>query len=257
MALKRLDVLLCDLGLCESREQAQRLILAGCVWTGQQRLDKPGVKIKEETPIEVRNRTPEFASRGGEKIVHALEHFKIPVQGRVCIDVGASTGGFTDCLLKRGAEHVFAVDVGYGQLDAKLRADARVTNLERTNARFLTRAELIAKDPRAERLDLFVTDVSFISLRKIIEPLRAELSSITDWVLLFKPQFEVGREFVGKGGLVRDAEAVRAALEDFDRFMVQLGFTSGGPTELSPIAGKKSGNLEYLVYYVLKPKVTK
>ena len=249
MALKRLDILLCDLGLCTSREQAQRLILAGAVWTGQQRLEKPGVKIKEETPIEIRNRTPDFASRGGEKLIHALTQFEISVEGRVCLDLGASTGGFTDCLLKRGAKHVFAVDVGYGQLEARLRADVRVTNMERTNARFLAANDLAVKNPLACSVDLLVMDVSFISLRKIIEPIAPEFPKIKDWVLLFKPQFEVGREFVGKGGLVRDSEAVKAELADFDLFMNRLGLAKVAGPETSPITGKKSGNLEYLVHY--------
>lgn len=254
MSLKRLDVLVCERGLCPSREQAQSLILSGVVWSKEQRLDKPGTKLPEDTPLEIRSREQPFASRGGQKLQHALETFKIEVRERVALDVGASTGGFTDCLLKNGAAHVFAVDVGYGQLDQKLRQDARVTVVEKTNARFLTLSDLVTRHPAAASLSFVTMDVSFISLRKIVEPLCRAIPGLVDWVLLFKPQFEVGRKNIGKGGLVRSDEAVREALSDFNLFMGGLGFILKGSPESSPITGKKSGNLEYLIYYELPSK---
>ena len=180
MNLKRLDILLCDRGLCTTREQAQARILAGEVWSGETRLEKAGMRVPLDRPLEVRRRGSAFVSRAGEKLQAALERFPVDVKGRTCLDIGASTGGFTDCLLKRGAAHVVAVDVGYGQLDVNLRNDYRVTVLERTNARFLT------PDAVGKEVDFLCMDVSFISLRKIIEPIAPLFPSIRDWVLLFK-----------------------------------------------------------------------
>ena len=251
MALKRLDVLICERGLCPSREQAQSLILSGVVWSKEQRLDKPGTKLAEDIPLEIRARVQPFASRGGQKLQYALDHFQIGIKERVCLDIGASTGGFTDCLLKNGARHVFAVDVGYGQLDVKLRQDPRVTVVEKTNARFLGLQDLVTLNPIASSLSFVTMDVSFISLRKIVEPLRHSIPGLADWMLLFKPQFEVGRKNIGKGGLVRSEAAVREALSDFHAFMAGLGFILKGGPESSPITGKKSGNLEYLIHYEL------
>lgn len=248
-ATKRLDVLICERGLCPSREQAQSLILSGVVWSKEQRLDKPGTKYPEDTPLEIRARVQLFASRGGQKLQHALDCFRISVKNRICLDIGASTGGFTDCLLKNGARQVFAIDVGYGQLDVKLRQDPRVTVVEKTNARFLVLADLVTLSATASSLSFVTMDVSFISLRKIVEPLSRAIPGLRDWVLLFKPQFEVGRKNIGKGGLVRSEEAVREALSDFHVFMAGLGFILKGSPESSPITGKKSGNLEYLIHY--------
>jgi 23S rRNA (cytidine1920-2'-O)/16S rRNA (cytidine1409-2'-O)-methyltransferase len=247
---KRLDVLLVERGLCPSREKAQALILAGEVWSGETRLEKAGAQVAQDIALAIRSRGLPYVSRAGLKLEYALDTFKVPVDGRVCIDVGASTGGFTDCLLQRGARHVFAVDVGYGQLDSKLRADPRVSSVEKANARFLTTAELATHHPSATEISLACIDVSFISLHKVIEPLQNGLPSLRDWVLLFKPQFEVGREHVGKGGLVRDEAAVAEALESFHRFLEGRGLRRQGGPESSPLAGKKSGNVEILLFYV-------
>jgi 23S rRNA (cytidine1920-2'-O)/16S rRNA (cytidine1409-2'-O)-methyltransferase len=253
---KRLDVLLVERGLCPTREKAQALILAGVVWSGETRLDKAGAQVAEDTPLTVRSRGLPYVSRAGLKLEHALDTFQVTVTGRVGIDIGASTGGFTDCLLQRGARHVFAVDVGYGQLDAKLRSDPRVTSVEKANARFLTIAELSARHPAAFEISLACIDVSFISLHKVIEPLHDGIPTIRDWILLFKPQFEVGREHVGKGGLVRDKQAVEAAIESLHQLLEKRGLRRLGGPESSPLAGKKSGNVELLLYYTHGPKDT-
>lgn len=246
---KRLDVLLVERGLAPSRERAQAVILAGQVWTEEQRLEKPGHLYDENIALEVRGPESPFASRAGHKLEAALTEFHILPSGKVCIDIGASTGGFTDCLLKAGAERVFAVDVGYGQLENRLRIHPQVTNLERTNARHLTRATLLAAHPSAAKIALVAMDVSFISLQKIIAPLRNEISA-PEWVLLFKPQFEMGRAHIGKGGIVRPDAPIKEALAAFIQWMETQGFQlKGGPQE-SPLAGKKSGNLEYLLYFV-------
>ncbi len=254
MPSKRLDMLLVERGLCKSREQAQAFILAGEVWSGESRLDKPGVKINEEMPLEVRARTTPFVSRAGQKLHHALDLFHIDVRDRVCLDIGASTGGFTDCLLKAGARHVFAVDVGYGQLDMKLRSDPRVSVVERTNARFLTPSTLGEDTALVAAIDFLCSDVSFISVAKIVAPIADAFPGIREWLLLFKPQFEVGPKHIGKGGLVKSEAAVQEALGDFAAFMTELRFVLKGGPEISPLTGKKSGNLEYLVHYELPPK---
>lgn len=251
MAQKRVDMLLLERGLCQSREQARARILAGEVWSGQMRVDKAGTKMSADVPLEIRGRAPLYVSRSGEKLLHALNVFGIPIAKRVCLDIGASTGGFTDCLLRAGALHVFSIDVGYGQLDQKLRNDSRVTNVEKTNARYLTLDTLRAINPAADSAEVVVIDVSFISLTKVILPLRTAFPRLSDWILLFKPQFEVGRKHVSKGGLVRSQEAVTAALSEFDRWMVSLGFVLTHGPETSPLPGKKSGNLEYLIHYVI------
>jgi len=251
MKLTRLDVLLAESGLCKSREHGQALILSGAVWTRTRRLDKPGMRVDRETPLEIKELRPAFVSRGGYKLQHALDFFHINPSGRVCLDIGASTGGFTDCLLKKGAEHVFCVDVGYGQLDSHLRQDMRVTLLEKTNARNLTRCELEHADEKARLISLITIDVSFISLKKVIAPLAEQLGYTRDWIVLFKPQFEVGRKFVGKGGVVRENAMVEPSLKGFHDYMDSLGFLLKHGPELSPIAGKKSGNLEYLIHYEL------
>jgi 23S rRNA (cytidine1920-2'-O)/16S rRNA (cytidine1409-2'-O)-methyltransferase len=250
MALKeRLDVLLSEQGLFATREQAQRAILAGEVWLGLNRLEKPGVRIAVDAPIEVRSRSQKFVSRGGFKLEHALETLAIDVTGRVCIDIGSSTGGFTDCLLQRGAARVFAVDCGTGQLDNKLRQDPRVSVMEKTNARFLTTNSLSAEHPSADAIDFVCMDASFISLQLLVPPVADAVPKARDWVLLFKPQFEVGPENLGKGGKVKTNSATDSALAEFDTFMREKGFTSqSGPLE-SPLAGKKSGNIEILLHY--------
>ena len=203
----RIDKLLVDKGLLESREKAARQILAGEVFVDGQLVDKASVLVAPGATVEVRARSP-FVSRGGEKLVHALDHFQVKVAGRVCMDVGASTGGFTDCLLQRGAARVYAVDVGTGQLDPRLRKDQRVVVMEHTNARAL--------DPRVfgDQPTLAVVDVSFISLEKILPATFGVLASRGETVALVKPQFEVGRELVARGGVVRAADDRRRALVD-------------------------------------------
>src|SRR5215475_14634404 len=189
----RIDRLLVDKGLVESREKAARHILAGDVFVDGERVDKAGALVASGAEVELRGRTP-FVSRGGEKLVHAIDHFQIKVPGRVCLDVGASTGGFTDCLLQRGAARVYAVDVGTGQLDQRLRKDQRVVVMERTNARTL--------DPRLfdEQPTLGVVDVAFISLEKVLPAIFGVLATRCELLALVKPQFEVGKKEVGKGG---------------------------------------------------------
>lgn len=246
---ERLDVLLAERGLCPSREQAQRHVLAGEVWNGQTRMEKPGMKISSELPLEVRSRLPLYVSRGGFKLAHALTHFGVNVKDRVCLDVGSSTGGFTDCLLQKGAHRVFAVDVGTGQLDQKLRGDARVTSMEQVNVRHLTATQLREAHADAERIDFLCADVSFISLRLLVPALIHCAPTTRDWLLLFKPQFEVGPENLGKGGRVRNPAAATAALQDFHQFMQAQGLVEKAAPEISPVLGKKSGNTEILLHY--------
>ena len=197
---ERLDKLLVERGLVETRAKAQALILAGQVFSAEQRLEKAGQLVAVDAPLTIKEPMP-FVSRGGLKLAAALDHFQIDVTGKVCLDVGASTGGFTDCLLQRGASRVVAVDVGHGQLDWKLRQDARVEVREQVNARYLQPADF------NERFDLVVGDVSFISLTKILPVVPALVQPSALVVTLIKPQFEVGRDEVGKGGIVRDEAA--------------------------------------------------
>ncbi|NBX91680.1 MAG: TlyA family RNA methyltransferase [Proteobacteria bacterium] len=247
MAKKRLDLLLVERGICESPQKAASLILAGEVFgPNNLRLEKPGTLYPEDLVLEVRSRSLPFKSRAGHKLQFALDEFRISVSGRTCLDIGASTGGFTHCLLKNGAKHVIAVDVGYGQLDVELRNHPQVTNLEKTNARYLT-SESLGKEGTS--IDLVVIDVSFISLRKIIEPIHRNFPKIRYWILLFKPQFELAPEQLQKGGKVKNLEAVQQALRGFNQWMVDLKLTKCGGPESSPIAGKKSGNVEYLIFY--------
>ena len=236
----RLDQLLVDRGLAESRSRAQAMVLAGEVFTGERRLDKPGQPVALELAVEVRRRTGAWVSRGALKLIAALDHFGLDPEGAVALDVGASTGGFTEVLLARGARRVYAVDVGYGQLHARLREDPRVVVRERTNARQLSR------DHVPEPVDLVVCDASFISLTLVLPPALALARPGAALVALIKPQFEAGRGEVGKGGVVRDPavhEAVcariRAWLED------EMGWTVAGVAP-SPITGPK-GNREFLV----------
>jgi 23S rRNA (cytidine1920-2'-O)/16S rRNA (cytidine1409-2'-O)-methyltransferase len=240
-ARRRLDALLVERGLAETRSKAQALVMAGLVWSGDRRLAKPGVMLPHETPIEVRGRDHPWVSRGGLKLVRALDHFAIDPAGAAALDIGASTGGFTDVLLTRGATRVYAVDVGYGQLAAKLRSDPRVVMLERFNARHLTRAEV--PDP----VDLLVCDASFIGLELVLPAPLALTAESARLVALVKPQFEVGKGKVGKGGVVRDPALQR---EVCDRIVAwldeQRGWRVEGLTE-SPILGA-DGNREFLVY---------
>ena len=236
----RIDRLLVDKGLVESREKAARHILAGDVFVDSQRVDKAGALVASGAAVELRARAP-YVSRGGEKLVHALDAFQIKVPGRVCLDVGASTGGFTDCLLQRGATRVYAVDVGTGQLDPRLRKDQRVIVMEHTNARAL--------DPRVfgEQPTLAVIDVSFISLEKILPAVFGVLASRGEVAALVKPQFEVGREHVGKGGVVRDPAHHRGAVQRLARYVVLRGWHVLGVTA-SPLRGPK-GNHEFFLHF--------
>lgn len=235
----RIDRALVDKGLVDSREKATRLILAGEVLVDGQRADKAGALVSPNAEIEVRGRSP-FVSRGGEKLAHALDEFGFDVRGRICMDIGASTGGFTDCLLQRGATRVYAVDVGTGQLDAKLRQDPRVIVMEQTNARAL--------DPRLfeDRPSLAVIDVAFISLEKILPSAFGVLTPRGEALALVKPQFEVGRDAVGKGGVVRDPAAHQAVITRLARFSVLRGWHVRGVTA-SPLRGPK-GNREFFLH---------
>jgi 23S rRNA (cytidine1920-2'-O)/16S rRNA (cytidine1409-2'-O)-methyltransferase len=237
---QRLDTLLVARGLAESRAKAQAMSLAGLVWSGDRRLDKPGQMLPAETPLECRGRTHPYVSRGGVKLAHGLDHFGIDPKGMVALDIGASTGGFTDVLLQRGAAKVYAVDVGHGQLDWKLRQDPRVVVLERTNARYLTAAEI------PEPPSIIVCDASFISLKTVL-PAALDLAAPgARLVALIKPQFEVGKGRVGKGGVVRDPalhEEVCRSIADW--LGARLGWVVLGLAE-SPIRGP-DGNVEFLI----------
>ena len=239
-AKQRLDIALVDRGLVESRAKAQALIMAGQVFSGERRLDKPGMTIDADAPLELRGQDHPWVSRGGIKLAHAIDHFSIDVAGRVCLDIGASTGGFTDVLLQHGAARVYAVDVGHGQLAWKLRQDPRVVVMERTNARYLTTEQI------PEPVDLIACDASFIGLETVL-PAPLRLAAPGAWlVALIKPQFEVGPERVGKGGVVRDPALHQ---EVCDRIAGWLGRQPGwsviGVTE-SPITGPE-GNREFLL----------
>lgn len=240
---ERLDKLLVTRGLAETRSKAQALILAGQVFSSQQRLDKPGLLLPVDVKLTLKETMP-YVSRGGLKLAAALDHFQLDVAGFTCLDVGASTGGFTDCLLQRGAAKVVALDVGHGQLAWKIRQDARVEVREHVNARFLQPEDF------AEKFDLAVCDVSFISLRLILPVLPTLLQSSAHIITLIKPQFEVGREEVGKGGIVRDEAAQLRVVDEITAFAATLGLSSGGVMN-SPILGQ-DGNREFLACFALQ-----
>jgi 23S rRNA (cytidine1920-2'-O)/16S rRNA (cytidine1409-2'-O)-methyltransferase len=239
---QRVDVLLVEKGLASSRAQAQALVMAGAVVAGESRVDKPGQLVDPELPLRVKeDAAPQkYVSRGGLKLERALEAFAVDPRDAVCADLGASTGGFTDLLLQRGAAKVYAVDVGYGQLHPRLRADPRVVVRERENARFLSAQEL------GERVELVTADLSFISLRLVLPAVKALLRPGGRAVLLVKPQFEVGKGEVGKGGVVRDDAKRRAALDQVEDAARALGFEVAGEAE-SPIEGP-AGNREWLLW---------
>jgi 23S rRNA (cytidine1920-2'-O)/16S rRNA (cytidine1409-2'-O)-methyltransferase len=238
---QRLDLLLVERGLAESRTRAQALIMAGLVFSGETRLDKSGVTLAPDAPLEVRGADHPWVSRGGVKLAHGLDHFRIDPAGAVALDVGASTGGFTDVLLTRGARRVYAVDVGHGQLAWKLRQDPRVAVLERTNARRLTEAEV------PEPPDILVCDASFIGLETVLPASLALAKPGAHLIALIKPQFEVGKERVGKGGVVRDPVLHREVCDRIARWLEnEVGWQVGGLTE-SPILGPE-GNKEFLIH---------
>lgn len=237
---ERLDVLMTERGLAASREKAKALIMAGLVYVDGQREDKAGQNFPSEVTIEVRGNRLPYVSRGGLKLEKALKEFPLSLAGKICMDVGASTGGFTDCMLQQGAEKVYAVDVGHGQLDWKLRNDPRVVCLEKTNIRYATREEV------PEEVAFSSIDVSFISLSKVLPAVRALLAAEAEVVALIKPQFEAGREQVGKHGVVRDAKVHVEVIENVLAYAAASRFAPLG-LSFSPIRGPE-GNIEYLIW---------
>ena len=244
---QRLDTLLVERGLADSRSRAQGLILSGSVRVGDRVVTKVGSRVAPHEPLAVERRDG-FASRAGEKLDSALDEFGVSVSGRTCLDAGASTGGFTDVLLRRGAKAVLAVDVGYGQLDWSLRNDPRVVVMERTNVRHLT-GDGLPLDP-----DLLVADLSFISLTVALEGLFSTTPSLREAVLLVKPQFEAGPELVGRGGLVRDPEVHAAVIRHVAQLSDSLDFGAVGVTR-APVAGRRAGNREYPLHLVRGEKM--
>lgn len=241
---KRLDVLLVEQGYADSRTKAQAIIMSGMVYVDGQKADKPGVSYEEHVSLEVRGAACPYVSRGGLKLEKALRDFGVDPTGYVCSDSGASTGGFTDCLLQQGAKKVFAIDVGYGQLDWKIRSDPRVVVMERTNVRYVTPEQL------GEPLDLSVIDVSFISLRIVLPVIKTFLKPDQGQVLcLIKPQFEAGKDKVGKKGVVREPAVHQEVLDDFVALTKEIGFTILGLT-FSPVKGPE-GNIEFLAHLTL------
>ena len=243
----RLDTLLVARGLTNSRERAQAMILAGNVLVNEQKIEKSGATVNQHSAIRLLGEQLKYASRGGLKLERALDYWRVDVSGRVCLDIGASTGGFTDCLLQRGAARVMAVDTGRGQIDSRLRQDHRVRLLEKTNARYLT------PDQVGENVDLVVMDVSFISATLVLPAVIAAAFSQAgsdrqsgQIIVLVKPQFEAGRELVGKGGIVRDAAAQAASVEKVRQALLGLGCSETEAIE-SPILGAE-GNREFLLY---------
>ena len=241
---KRLDVLLVERLYAETRSKAQAIIMSGNVYVNGQKADKPGTSFEETVEIEVRGAVCPYVSRGGLKLEKALRDFGVKPEGYVCSDSGASTGGFTDCLLQQGAKKVFAIDVGYGQLDWKIRSDERVVVMERTNIRYVTPEDL------GEPLDLSVVDVSFIGLEIVLPAIKNLLKQDSGQVLcLIKPQFEAGKENVGKKGVVRDPKIHQMVLDNFVSLVESLGFSILGLT-FSPVKGPE-GNIEFLGHLTL------
>lgn len=234
----RLDVVVQQRGLAPSREKARGMIMAGEVLVNEVMVDKPGARIAVDDLVTVKSR-PRFVSRGGDKLAAALDEFEINVLGRVCADVGASTGGFTDCLLQNGAARVYAIDVGYGQIDYGLRQDARVTVMERVNARYVERLE--------QPVDIVVIDASFISLKVLLPVIRNWLKPEADVITLVKPQFEAGRRDVGKGGVIKDRQVHARVLREVIDFAQSIGFGIYGLT-VSPLKGP-AGNTEFLAWF--------
>lgn len=243
---KRLDVLLVEQGYADSRAKAQAIIMSGIVYVDDQKADKPGMSFDEDIKLEVRGASCPYVSRGGLKLEKALRDFGVDPTGFVCSDSGASTGGFTDCLLQQGAKKVFAIDVGYGQLDWKIRSDPRVVVMERTNVRYVTPEQL------GEPLDLSVIDVSFISLKIVLPVIKTFLKQSGQVLCLIKPQFEAGKDKVGKKGVVRDPQTHKEVLDNFVTLANSLNFTILGLT-FSPVKGPE-GNIEFLGHLTLEDK---
>jgi len=240
MAKKRLDVMLVEQGLAESREKAKAIIMSGIVYVDGEKEDKAGSTFAETASIEVRGKTLKYVSRGGLKLEKAMQVFPIELKGKVCMDVGASTGGFTDCMLQNGAVKVYSVDVGYGQLAWKLREDERVICMEKTNIRYVKPEDI------DDKIEFASVDVSFISLSKVLPPLRDLLKEDAEVVCLIKPQFEAGREKVGKKGVVRDKSVHVEVIENVSCFALTSGFEILG-LDFSPVKGPE-GNIEYLIH---------
>lgn len=236
----RLDVALVEKGFAESRERAKAYIMSGIVFVNNQKADKAGITLKSDDVIEVRGSTLKYVSRGGLKLEKAMQVYPITLENKICADVGASTGGFTDCMLQNGADKVYAIDVGYGQLAWKLRCDERVVNLERTNFRYVTNEQI------PEQLDFASVDVSFISLSLILPVLSFLMKENGEAVCLIKPQFEAGKDKVGKKGVVRDKSVHIEVIEKVIKYINDNGFTLLG-LDFSPIKGPE-GNIEYLAY---------
>ena len=237
---ERLDVLLVNRGLAPSREKAKTMIMEGNVFVNNNREDKAGSTFPDDCQIEIHGKTLQYVSRGGLKLEKAMKHFDISLDGKVCMDIGASTGGFTDCMLHNGASKVYAVDVGYGQFAWKLRQDERVVCMEKTNIRYVTPEQI------DDALDFASVDVSFISLTKVLGPAKDLLKDNGQMVCLIKPQFEAGREKVGKKGVVRDKKVHEEVINKVIDFALDIGFSIHN-LEYSPIKGPE-GNIEYLVY---------
>lgn len=240
MPKQRLDVYLTENGIAETREKAKAYIMSGIIFVNNQKEDKAGAMVKEGDVVEMRGKQMPYVSRGGYKLEKAVESFSIDLSGLVCMDVGASTGGFTDCMLQNGAIKVYSVDVGYGQLAWKLRCDERVVNLERTNARYLSRENV------PEEIDFTSVDVSFISLKLVLPVIKELLSEHGHIMCLIKPQFEAGREKVGKKGVVRDPAVHEEVVYGIYKFCEEVGLAPKG-LDFSPIKGPE-GNIEYLIY---------
>lgn len=240
MSKQRIDVLLVEKGFFESREKAKASIMAGIVYVNEQKVDKAGEEVLVDANIEVRGSICPYVSRGGLKLEKAINSFEIVLENKVCMDIGASTGGFTDCMLQNGAKKVFSVDVGYGQFAWKLRQDTRVVCMERTNIRYVTEEDI------GEKLDFASIDVSFISLTKVLPVAFSLLKDSGEVVALIKPQFEAGREQVGKKGVVRDPEVHKEVIRKVIDFANSIGFGVKG-LSFSPIKGPE-GNIEFLVY---------
>ncbi len=238
----RLDSEIYARGLAQSREKARAMIMAGSVYVNGQKVLKAGTPVNPEDSIEVRGNINPYVSRGGLKLEKAMKVFPVTLDEKICMDIGASTGGFTDCMLQNGASKVYAVDVGYGQLAWKLRTDPRVINLERTNFRYVTKEQI--PDP----IDFASVDVSFISLKKILPVMRDLLKDSGKAVCLIKPQFEAGRENIGKKGVVRDRSVHESVVEDITAFALEAGFDLSG-LDYSPVKGPE-GNIEYLMYII-------
>ncbi len=236
----RLDVAVFEGGYAPSREKAKAIIMAGQVYVNNQKADKAGIMISDEDKLEVRGSSLKYVSRGGLKLEKAMKAFPIELKDKICMDVGASTGGFTDCMLQNGAKKVYSIDVGYGQLAWKLRCDERVVNLERTNFRYVTRQQV------EDEIDFSSVDVSFISLKHILPVLNTLLASDGCAVCLIKPQFEAGKEKVGKKGVVRDLSVHLEVVENIINLALENGFSVEG-LDYSPIKGPE-GNIEYLIY---------